>query len=526
VTARVPEHCDILVVGSGIGGATLAAGLAGSGARVCIIERGRQLADTPQTRDARAIFMQGVYRPKESWFDGDGRPFNPGNYYCVGGNSKFYGAVLIRYRERDFEALDHADGLSPAWPISYGELEPWYARAEALFQVRGHGGEDPTEPPRLTPYPFGAVPDEEPIAIARERLARQGLRPFSLPLGVDIERWLARARTPWDAYPDTRTGKMDAETGPLAAALLSPDVTLHTGVRALRLLLAPDGRRIDGVEVDDNGERRILRAGTVVLSAGAVQSAVLLLASACEAAPAGIANRSDQVGRHFMNHNSSALLAVDPRLRNTSVYQKTVGLNDFYFDDGAGGAPLGNVQLLGKITAPILKANLPVVPLPILSALAGYSFDWYLMSEDLPDPESRVRLDGDRIVLQWRRTNMRGHAGLVRKMREVMRAAGFPIVLTKPFDRRTPSHQCGTVRMGADPASAPLDVFCRAHDHPNLFVVDAGFLPTSAAVNPALTIAAQALRVAGHIRAAVGRESAGSRSGRRQTVLTSGEGRP
>jgi choline dehydrogenase-like flavoprotein len=271
-------------------------------------------------------------------------------------------------------------------------------------------------------------------------------------------------------------------------------------VKAERLLLAPDGGRIEGVEVMACGERRVLRADLVVLSAGAINSAALLLASACEEAPAGIANRSDTVGRHFMNHNSSAMLVIDPRLPNRSVYQKTVGLNDFYLSDGAGGPPLGNVQLLGKITAPILKANVPWAPGPALGLMARYSFDWYLMSEDLPDPESRVRLDGRQIVLQWRRSNMEGHHRLQERMRDVFRAAGFPIVMTRPFDKRTPSHQCGTVVMGLDPARSALDVVCRAHDHENLYVVDASFLPTSAAVNPALTVAAQALRVADHIR--------------------------
>jgi choline dehydrogenase-like flavoprotein len=230
-----------------------------------------------------------------------------------------------------------------------------------------------------------------------------------------------------------------------------------------------------------------------VLSAGAVNSAALLLRSG------NIANSSGVVGRYFMNHNSTALLAVDPRHCNDAVYQKTVGLNDFYFGDSAGGKPLGNMQLLGKVTAPILKASLPFVPETALRWLARHSVDWYLMSEDLPHPDNRVAIDGPDIVLHWQRTNMTAHRRLVAKARDVFRAANYPFVLTHAFDRRTPSHQCGTVRMGTDPATSALDVFCRTHDHANLFVVDAAFLPTSAAVNPSLTIAAQALRVADHI---------------------------
>ena len=495
----LPERADIVIVGSGIGGATVAAGLAGTGARIAILERGAHLGPHPDARDARAIFRRGVFRPPETWRDAHGNRFNPGNYYYVGGNSKFYGAVLLRYRERDFAALEHADGLSPAWPFPYATLEPWYARAEAMFEVRGAAGQDPTEPWRSTPYAAPPVPDEAPIADARARLERLGLHPFSLPLAVDIDRWLAGGLTPWDAYPNTNGGKHDAETAPLAAALRHDRVSLHTGALVGRIVLAPDGARVAALEVRQDGAMRRIAADLFVLSAGAVNSAALLLRSADTACPQGVANRSGVVGRYFMNHNCTAMLAIDPRRRNRAIYQKTLGLNDFYFDDGVGGPPLGNVQLLGKITAPILKAALPHVPERLLAPLARRSFDWYLMSEDLPHPDSRVRVDGNDIVLDWRRSNMTGHARLVAKMRAVFHAAGYPIVLAHPFDRRTPSHQCGTVRMGDDPAASALDPLCRAHDHRNLFVVDAGFLPTSAAVNPALTIAAQALRVADHI---------------------------
>jgi choline dehydrogenase-like flavoprotein len=504
----MPASPDILVIGSGIGGATIAAGLAGSGARITILERGEQLPDSPAARDAKAIFVGQHYRPRETWRDGQGAAFNPGNYYFVGGNSKFYGAVMLRYRERDFEELAHADGVSPAWPLPYSALEPWYGSAEQLFQVRGAADEDPTEPLHSRPYPHAPVPDEPAIARVRERLKAQGVHPFSLPLAIDIDRWLQRAATPWDAFPDTRSGKLDAETAPLAQALRSPDVSLVTGALVERLLVAPDGKRIEGVEYRQGGERRELRAGTIVVAAGAVNSAALLLRSATDACPNGVANRSDVVGRYFMNHNCTAMLTVDPRTRNDSVYQKTLGINDFYFDDGRGGPPLGNVQLLGKISGPILRANARWAPEFAMSWLARHSVDWYLMSEDLPDPDSRVRVDGPTIVLDWRRSNMTAHNRLVARMRELFRAAGYPIVLARPFDRRTPSHQCGTVRFGTEPATSALNPFCRAHDHQNLLVVDASFLPTSAAVNPALTIAAQALRVADHLAGATLRPAA------------------
>jgi choline dehydrogenase-like flavoprotein len=480
---------DIVIIGSGIGGATIAAGLAPSGARIMILEAGQRLPDRPENRDQRAIFQRGFFRPDESWYDAAGAPFNPGNYYNVGGNSKFYGAVLVRYRREDFSAMEHLGGLSPAWPFPYEELESWYSRAEDLYKVRGELGDDPTEPAHSSPYPHAAIPDEPPIAAVREKLRGQGLHPASLPLGVDINRWLARAKTPWDAHPNSDDGKSDAETIALAVALRHPNVTLVTGAKVTRIV----GETVEYVHA---GETKSLRPKLIILSAGAVQSAAILLRS-------GLANRSDQVGRNFMNHNLTAVLAVSPWFRNNAVYQKTFGLNDFYLDDGEGGPPLGNIQLLGRVSGTILKANLPAVPEWLLNQVSRHAIDFLAMSEDLPLSESRVRVDGDRIILEWQRTNFDAHLRLVGKLKTILRRAGFPLVVSSTFDRRTPSHQCGTVRMGADPATSPLDPYCRAWDHSNLFVVDASFLPSSAAVNPALTIAAQALRVADHIGASL-----------------------
>lgn len=491
---------DIVIIGSGIGGATIAAGLAPTGAGILILEAGEQIKDRPENRDQRAIFQRGHFRPDETWYEAGGEGFNPGNYYNVGGNSKFYGAVLVRYRREDFLEMRHRDGVSPAWPFPYEELEPWYTAAERLYQVRGTLGEDPTEPDHSAPYPFPPVPDEPAIAKVRKRLMAAGMHPSALPLGIDIERWLKKAKTPWDAHPNCDDGKMDAESAALAEALKHPNVRLQTASRVTRLYAAPHGRAITTVRYMRDGDDHSVSPKLVILAAGAVQSAALLLRSASDAFPRGLANSSDQVGRNFMNHNSSAVIAISPRYRNDSVYQKTFGFNDFYLSDGAGGPPLGNVQLLGRISGKILKANMPSVPEWLLERVSRHAIDFYAMSEDLPHPESRITVDGDRIVLKWTRTNWDAHLELVAKLKGVLKKAGFPIVLSRAFDKRTPSHQCGTIRIGSDPATAPLDVFCRAHDHPNLFVVDASFLPTSAAVNPALTVAAQALRVADHIR--------------------------
>lgn len=487
---------DIVIIGAGMGGATMAHALASSGAEILILDKGGQLPNRPENRDARAIFQRGFFRPQESWYDSDGRPFNPGNYYCNGGNSKFYGAVLLRYRAEDFDGIAHADGDAPAWPFRYGELAPYYDEAERLYQVRGKAGEDPTEPPRAGDFAFPPVPDERAIAEVRERLTRIGLKPFSLPLGVDIDKWLSHGRTPWDAFPDARTGKMDAETCALLPALEHANVRLQNHCEVRRLIPAADGRRIEAVEYLEGGELKRVTPRLVVLAAGAVRSAAILLASS----PEGLANSSGMVGRHFMNHNLSAMIGIDPRFTNDSIYQKTFALNDFYLGDGKGGPPLGNVQLLGRVSGTILKSDLRKVPEFVLNAVARKTIDFLIMSEDLPDPSSRVRLDGEKIVLEWRRSNMTAHEGLKVAMRRSLKQAGFPIVLTHLFDRKTPSHQCGTIRIGADPTEAPLDPFGRAFDHPNLFVADASTLVTSAAVNPSLTVAALSLRTAEHIR--------------------------
>jgi choline dehydrogenase-like flavoprotein len=489
---------DVLIIGSGMGGATLAAGLAPTGLRIVIVERGERLPDSPEARDPDAIFRRAHFKPRETWRDISGARLHPGNYAFVGGNTKFYGAVLIRYREADFRPLRHIGGTTPGWPIAYADLEPFYGRAEQLYRVRGDGTADPTEPPRSAPYPHPPVPDEPDIAALAQAFAAQGLHPAPLPLGVDIDAWLARAPTGWDAFPDTTGAKSDAENCALAEALRHPNVTLLTGTRATRLL--SDATRVTGVEVDRAGTRQTLTAPVVVLSAGAILSAALMLASATTDHPNGLANRSDQVGRNFMNHNLTAMIAYNPFRRNRSVYEKTIQVNDFYLTGGPGGEPLGNIQMLGRVTGPILAGEAGL-PLWLAHHLADRSIHIMAMSEDLPDPDSRVFWRDGTVVLDWRRTNMAAHDLLVKRLKQAMRRAGWPVTLARGFPKSKPSHQCGTARMGHDPATSVVDAGLRAHDLDNLYVVDAAVLPTSAAVNPSLTVAALALRTADRVAA-------------------------
>lgn len=488
---------DIVIIGSGMGGASVAAGLAPTGARITILERGYQIPDTAPARDPWRIYTNSAFRSRETWLDETGKPFEPGNYYNVGGNTKLYGAVLIRYRREDFGVLEHFDGISPAWPFAYEELAPWYERAEQLFQVRGDHTSDKTEPPHDGSYPFPPVPDEPAIADVRARLTKAGVSPFTLPLGVDIDTWLKAGKTGWDGYPDLRCGKMDAETCALNEALKHDNVSLVSGAHVQYLSCDPETHRICEVTYVKDGEVHTLKAGTFVLCAGAVQSAALLLRS-------GLANSSGYVGRCFMNHNATAVIGIDPRFTNDSIYQKTFGLNDWYLDDGETGKPLGNVQLLGRVTPDILKIQVPSLPMLAASWISDHAIDMYLISEDLPDPESRIVLNNDQIQLIWRRSNMTAHRKLLAKTKATLKAAGFPMVLSRLFDGRVPSHQCGTVRLGDDPKASVVDPTCRSWDHPNLYVTDAGALPTSAAVNPSLTVAALALRTARTIQKELG----------------------
>lgn len=487
---------DLIIVGSGIGGATLASALAPTGLRILVLEKGQRLLPSPEARDDVAIFQRGHFAPTEKWMASDGTSFVAGNYYVVGGNSKFFGAVMYRYRQSDFLPRAHLQGTSPGWPLTYADLEPWYEKAEALFRVRGITDEDPTEPPHASPYAYPPVPDERVMARVRDRLKKAGAHPSSLPLAIDIDTWLAEGKTGWDAFPNTGKGKIDAESGPLTDALAHPNVRLMTGAEVLRLETDTSGGQVTAAIMRAAGREHRLTARAFAVAAGAIQSAALLLRSANASHPTGLGNGSDQVGRNFMNHNSSAMLTIDPRLRNTSVYQKTLSFNDFYDADPETGRPLGNVQGLGRITGPILKANMPILPMPLARLVAGYAFGWFLQSEDLPNPESRVIVKDGQIVMHWQRSNMAAHEALIRRTKALMRRAGFPIVLVHTFGRKTTSHQCGTARLGTDPARSVVSTDLRSHQIANLWVTDASVLPTSAAVNPALTVAALALKAA------------------------------
>ena len=480
----------------------MAYALRDSGRKVLLLERGDFLPKEPENWSPEAVFDRKRYKPTEVWHDDAGKPFNPGVHYFVGGNTKVYGAALPRFREQDFESLEHEEGTSPAWPIGYGDLSPYYDRAEELFWVHGEVGSDPTDPRRSKPFPFPALAHEPYIEDLRVRLANQGLRPFYLPMGVDWREGglCIRCRT-CDGFPCQVSAKADAETNCVRPALGSGSITLWTRSFVRRLCTDSSGRTVTSAEIEKDGQKIGVRAELFVLSSGAANSAAVLLRSANAAHPNGLANRSGLVGRNYMVHNNTALMAIDPFRKNPTTFQKTMAVNDFYLHgEGNHPYPLGNLQLLGKLQAGMLTANQHWVPRPLLGAFADRSVDWWVMSEDLPDPDNRVTIDSSGgIVVRWKPTNLKTHVRLTEAGTRMLRRAGYSIVLTQRMGVETNSHQCGTARFGLDPVTSVLDPFCRSHEVKNLFVVDSSFFPASAAVNPALTIAAQALRVADHI---------------------------
>ncbi|HLW24182.1 MAG TPA: GMC family oxidoreductase [Steroidobacteraceae bacterium] len=513
----MPEsHYDLIVIGSGPGGASLAHRLAPTGLRILLIERGDYLPRTRANWDSQTVFVDAAYQARELWYGADGRAFHPGLHYYVGGNSKVYGAALLRLRERDFQALEHSEGVSPAWPLPYAAFEPYYGEAERLFVVHGARGEDPHEPPASTPYPYPAVAHEPAIERLSEGLIREGLHPFHLPLGIRLDERNGKP-TPtsicircdaFDGFPCLLNGKADAQVMCVDPALAAhPNLELLTLAYATRLETDTSGRHVTGVLVERGGTLERYHAGVVVLACGALSSALLLLRSANAQHPRGLANGSGQVGRNYMRHNQSILMAL-MREPNETVFQKTLALSDYYFSADDWSYPLGLIQMCAtshgaQIRGEALPQWLEWVPKMPFEEMARHSMDFWLSSEDLPRPENRIFYEGERVVLDLHENNMEAHRRLKKKLEHILSALGsHPMLLERRLylGKNIPiggtAHQAGTARFGDDPATSVLDTDCKAHELENLYLVDASFFPSIGAVNPTLTIIANALRVA------------------------------
>lgn len=524
------NNYDLIVVGSGPGGGALVQRLAATGKRILVLERGDYLPRSQANWDAKTVFVDAAYQTKEIWHGADGSTFTPGLHYFVGGNSKVYGAALLRMREADFGEIRHADGISPAWPLPYETFEPYYGQAEALFQVHGQRGEDPNEPFSSTAFPHPPVSHEPRIEALAESFRRQGAHPFHLPLGVLLEEKDGRP-TPtsrcircdaFDGFPCLLNGKADAQVVCIDPTLAAwPNVTLMTNAYVATLETDAAGKTITGVNVEHQGlrkgERSRFTADIVVLACGALSTSLLLLRSAGERHPNGLANGSDQVGRNYMRHNQSVLMAV-ARQPNDTVFQKTLAVSDYYFGADDWDYPLGLIQMCakthpaqirGEVLPPWLEKWLPGQP---FDYLARHSMDFWLSSEDLPRPENRISLRADgSVLLDVKQNNLEAHRRLRDKLEFLLKHADVhPQLMERQlyFGQDIPiggtAHQAGTARFGRDPRSSVLDLDCKAHELDNLYLADASFFVSIGAVNPTLTIIANALRVADHIAARLG----------------------
>ena len=512
-------HYDVIIIGTGAGGGTLARKLAPSGKRILILERGDFVKREPDNWNPRSVNLEAKYNTKEVWYDREGKPLHPHTNYNVGGNTKFYGAALFRMRKEDFGEIEHYDGVSPAWPLRYDELEPFYTQAEQMYHVHGKRGEDPTEPWASSEYPHPAVSHEPRIGHLAEDFAAMGVKPFHVPLGIQIKEndrssMCVRCAT-CDGFPCLLNAKSDAQVCGVEPALNFQNVTLLTNALVKRLETDASGRRVSSVVVEREGEIERYSAHIVVVSCGAINSAALLLRSANDSHPSGLANSSDQVGRNYMGHVNSVLLAVS-KCPNPTVFQKTLAVNDFYFGTDDFPYPMGHISFVGKLDGITLSAGAPAVtPGFTLDRMAKHSLDFWLTTEDLPRPENRVTLDKNgSIVLSYTPNNVEPHKRLQSKLKELMNNQrkcdihggechqglfSRNLYLGQQIPLAGVAHQNGTIRFGSDPKTSVLDVNCKTHDLDNLYVVDGSFFPSSSAVNPALTIMANALRVGRHL---------------------------
>ncbi|WP_062117629.1 FAD-dependent oxidoreductase [Aureimonas sp. AU40] len=526
----IEDRYDVVIIGSGPGGGTMAWKLAETGKRILLVERGDYLKRERANWDTNEVFAKGRYQVDETWASSDGATFKPGLHYFVGGNSKVYGAVLLRLRVEDFDAVRHSGGVAPEWPVKYDEFEPYYQAAEELFEVRGARGEDPTEPPAPKPYKHASIRHEPRIQKLSDDWAREGLHPFHLPMGALLDQDETGAATPhspllrcdpFDGYPSLTNGKSDAQIICVDPALAAhPNLTLLKNAYVERLTTDASGGSVTGVETIVEGRRHTIRGDIVVVACGALSSALLLLRSPSDRHPDGLANRSGLVGRNYMRHNNATVLAIS-RDPNPTEFQKTLGLNDFYHAHAKSPLnpfefPLGHIQMVGKsdgtqVEVEGLPPFLHWLPEKPFDWIARHSIDFWLTSEDLPLPENRVHYRNGQVHLDLTESNMDGHRQLREMLRRICDKADIhPHLMDRTLylGKDTPiggtAHQAGTLRFGEDPATAVLDRDCRAHGIDNLYVTDASFFPSIGAVNPTLTIIANALRVADTVAARLG----------------------
>ena len=504
------NHYDIIIIGAGAGGGTVAYSLAPTGKRILILERGGYLPKEDDNWNPDAIFQGRKYQISEKWLNKDNESFLPQAFYNVGGNTKVYGAALQRMREADFGEVKHLAGVSPAWEFSYQDFEPYYTRAESIFKIHGNKGEDISEPSMSAEYPYPAMPHEPRLQEVAEDLAQQGLHPHHLTLAIDRnvqdpENSPCIRCATCDPYPCKIDAKMDAQKACVDRAVEYDNVELKTHAKVNQLLTDATGKQIKAVAVEIDGETVKYTADTFVLSAGSINSAALLLKSANDHHPNGLANTSGMVGRNLMLHNHSAIFAIADK-PNPTKFQKTLGFNDFYFGSDDYDFPLGQVQMTGKSKWNRLGIFSPdSVPQSTLEYMAEHSVDWWLTSEDLPDPNNRITVTkAGQIKVDFTPNNTKAHRTFVNMWQDYLRQIGFFMFMVSEVPLSAVWHQIGTCKFGLDSQTSVLDLNCRTHDVDNLYVVDGSFLPSMGAVNPTLTIIANALRVSDRLKESLG----------------------
>jgi len=474
------SNYDSIIVGSGAGGSTLALRLGQYGWKVLVVEGGAQL--TPLSRNHTnpvGIHMKQAMAGRDSsrWF--------------VGGQTKFYGTALYRLRESDFQSVEHENGISPAWPISYLDLEPYYQQAEELYSVHGAPEGDPSEPPRLRPFPHPPIPHDPIVAKVVERLKASGTSVSALPSAIDYGpdgKCILCATC--DSYYCQLDAKMDAEIAALRPALATGNVQLAAQTECLRVLTDEAGSRVVGVVVRQGNNEHIVNAEVVAISAGTQESIVLLRRSRTGKHPEGLGNNSGCLGRYLAGHSFGTVFPLISWQPLPPIHTKTFAMNAYH--DGAPDwpYPLGVVQVAGQM--PFWEEASPLMR-PAARLVGAHSLFCSYMSEALPTRDSRLIFDGDRLVGRVAPVyNMRTFDKLRCTARDMFRRAGYFTIARK----QAPGlwHQVGTARMGVDPSSSVVDISCQVHGIDGLFVVDASVMPTAGAVNTCLTITALALR--------------------------------
>ena len=504
---------DLIVIGSGFGGVMAAVPAVLAGKRVLMIEAGDWVVRGPHNWQSEGFSENTPYYRNSAPFDltAEGLPSTVRTYRNVGGASVFFGGVSMRLREADFDAAPEIDQNSgAAWPYKYPDLEPYYAQAEALLEVAGESGADPSEPARSTPFPRTPGP-LAPISSRIADAARAlGLHPFRLPLAINYmpgdDRTVCVACGTCDGYACKIQAKNDVSTV-LLPRLQRSGLLLVVNSPAVRI--EREGSRVTSVVCTVAGRNDPVRyrGRMVVVAAGTLTTPRLLLASGLDAVnPAG-----ESIGRYLMRHCNAVVMGVFPRRpAPRGEFHKQIGIHDYYFGHPTVESPRGRLGCLQQFATPapwIARNQFPLGLGAVLGPLVSFTTGFIVMAEDRPRPENRVALTGAAagplslppasVTHDYDERDLAARAALIGAARRILRKAGALFFVTHMI--KTFSHAVGTVRLGPDPRLSPLDEWGAFRGLDNLYVTDGSALPRSGGVNPSLTISANALRTGSHI---------------------------